>query len=444
MFTKVLVANRGEIALRVIRALKELGIKSIAVYSTADRDALHTRLADEKICIGPAQSKNSYLNAPAIISAAGIKGADAIHPGYGFLSEDPGFAEVCEAAGIKFIGPRPQDIELMGNKLKAREYVNGIGIRVMPGTFQEIEDEQHALRIAKDIGLPLIVKAAEGGGGRGMKIVYDEDQLPNIIKIAKAEAKSAFGSASLYIEKYFERVRHVEVQVMGDGNGNVVALGERECSIQRRHQKFIEESPAVVVDERLRNKMSAAAIKITRHINYRSAGTVEFLLDEDGVFYFMEMNTRLQVEHPVTELVTGVDIVKEQIGIAGGQKLSVQQKDIRLKGHAIECRINAEDPETLVPSAGTINAYLQPGGPGVRVDGHAFCGYEVSPYYDSLLAKLIVWADDRDSAIRRMQRALEAFTINSIKTNIPLHRKILASREFLLGNISTRFIEKFI
>ncbi len=444
MFTKVLVANRGEIAIRVIRALRELGIRSVAVYSTADKDALHTRLADEKVCIGSAQSKNSYLNAPAIISAAQIKGVDAIHPGYGFLSEDAGFAEVCEAAGIKFIGPKPQDIELMGNKLKAREHVDKLGVQVMPGTFQEIEDEQHAIRIAKDIGLPLMVKAAEGGGGRGMKIIYDEDQIPTIIKIARAEAKTAFGNASLYMEKYFENVRHVEIQILGDGNGSVISLGERECSIQRRHQKFIEESPSVAVDDRLRNKMSEAALKITRHINYRGVGTIEFLLDEKGKFYFMEMNTRLQVEHPVTEFVTGLDVVAEQISIASGQKMSVTQKDIKLKGHAIECRINAEDPETLVPSAGTIRTYIQPGGPWVRVDGHVYCGYEVPPYYDSLLAKLVVWAEDRDSAIRRMQRSLDEFIIEGIKTNIPLHRKILASKEFLLGNISTRFIDKFI
>jgi len=444
MFKKVLVANRGEVAIRIIRALKELGIKSVAVYSTADKDALHTRLADEKVCIGPAQSKNSYLNAPAIISAAQIRGVDAIHPGYGFLSEDPGFAEVCEAAGIKFIGPKPQDIELMGNKLKAREYVDKLGIQVMPGTFQEIEDEQHAIRIAKEIGLPLIIKAAEGGGGRGMKIVYDEDQLPGVIKLARAEAKAAFGNASLYIEKYFEHVRHIEVQIIGDGNGNVVTLGERECSIQRRHQKFIEESPSIVVDDKLRNKMSEAALKITKHINYRGLGTVEFLLDEKGRFYFMEMNTRLQVEHPVTEFVTGVDVVAEQIKIASEQKMDISQKDVRLKGHAIECRINAEDPDTLVPSSGNIHTYIQPGGPWVRVDGHVYCGYEVPPYYDSLLAKLIVWAEDRNSAIRRMQRALDEFIIEGIKTNIPLHKKIVSSKEFILGNISTRFIDKFV
>ncbi len=444
MFTKVLVANRGEIAIRIIRALKELGIRSVAVYSTADKNALHTRIADEKVCIGSAQSKNSYLNAPAIISAAQIKGVDAIHPGYGFLSEDAGFAEVCEAAGIKFIGPKPQDIELMGNKLKAREHVNKLGIQVMPGTFQEIEDEQHAIRIAKEIGLPLMVKAAEGGGGRGMKIIYDEDQIPNIIKIARAEAKTAFGNTSLYIEKYFENVRHVEIQIIGDGNGGVVSLSERECSIQRRHQKFIEESPSVAVDDKLRNRMNDAALKITRNINYRGVGTVEFLLDEKGKFYFMEMNTRLQVEHPVTEFVTGMDIVAEQINIAGGQRMSISQKDIKLKGHSIECRINAEDPETLVPSSGTIHTYIQPGGPWVRVDGHVYCGYEVQPYYDSLIAKLIVWAEDRDSAIRRMQRSLDEFVIEGIKTNIPLHKKILASKDFLLGNISTRFIDKFI
>ncbi|MGC8580178.1 MAG: acetyl-CoA carboxylase biotin carboxylase subunit [bacterium] len=444
MFKKVLIANRGEIAIRIIRALKELGIKSVAVYSTADKDALHRRLADESICIGPAQSKNSYLNAPAIISAAQIKGADAIHPGYGFLSEDAGFAEVCEAAGIKFIGPKPEDIELMGNKLKAREYVNQLGIQVLPGTFQEIEDEQHAIKIAKDIGLPLIIKAAAGGGGRGMKIVYDEDQLPGVIKLARAEAKAAFGNASIYIEKYFEKVRHIEIQIIGDGDGNVVALGERECSIQRRHQKFIEESPSVVVDERLRNKMSEAAIKITRHINYSGVGTVEFLVDEKGRFYFMEMNTRLQVEHPVTEFVTGMDLVAEQIKIASGEKLNVSQRDIRLKGHAIECRINAEDPDNFVPSCGTISTYIQPGGPGVRVDGHVYCGYNVPPYYDSLIAKLIVWAEDRGSAIKRMQRALDEFIIDGVKTNIPLHKKILGTKEFLIGNISTQFIERFV
>lgn len=444
MFTKVLIANRGEIAIRIIRALKELGVRSVAVYSTADKNALHTRLADEKICIGSAQSKNSYLNAPAVISAAQIKGADAIHPGYGFLSEDAGFAEVCEQAGIKFIGPKPQDIELMGNKLKAREYVDKLGIQVMPGTFQEIEDEQHAIRTAKDIGLPLIIKAAEGGGGRGMKIIYDEDQIPNIIKIARAEAKSAFGNASLYIEKYFEYVRHIEVQIIGDGNGAVVALGERECSIQRRHQKFIEEAPSIAVEDKLRSRMSDIAVKIARHINYRGLGTIEFLLDEKGKFYFMEMNTRLQVEHPITELITGFDIVAEQIKIASGEKMSLSQRDVKIRGHAIECRINAEDPQTLVPSSGKISTYIQPGGPWVRVDGHAYPGCEIPPYYDSLIAKLVVWAEDRDRSIRRMQRALEEFSIEGIKTNIPLHKKILASKDFLLGNITTRFIDKFV
>jgi len=444
MLSKVLIANRGEIAIRIIRALKELGIKSIAVYSTADKNALHTRLADEKICIGPADSKSSYLNIPAVISAARIRGADAIHPGYGFLAENPGFAEVCEQAGIKFIGPRPQNIELMGNKIKAREYVDKIGIQVLPGTFQEIEDEQHAIRIVKDIGLPLIIKATGGGGGRGMKIVYDEDHIPDIIKLARAEAKSAFGNGSLYIEKYFENVKHVEIQIIGDGDGNIAALGERECSVQRRHQKFIEESPSIAVDDKLRNKMNAAAIKITGHIKYRGLGTVEFLLDEKKKFYFMEMNTRLQVEHPVTELVTGIDIVMEQIKIAAGEKMSISQKDVSLKGHAIECRINAEDPNTLVPSIGRINTYIQPGGPHVRVDSHAYCGYEVSPYYDSLIAKLIVWAEDREKTIRRMLGSLDEFIIDGVKTNIPLHKRILSSKDFLLGNITTQSIDKFI
>ncbi len=444
MFSKVLVANRSEVAVRIIRSLKEMGIKSVAVYSTVDRDALHTRLADEKVCIGPAQSRYSYLNASAIISAAQLKGADAIHPGYGFLSEDPGFAEVCEQVGIKFIGPKAQDIELMGNKLKAREYVNRLGIQVLPGTFEEIEDEQHAIKIAKEIGFPLIIKASAGGGGRGMKIVYEEAQMPNIIKIAKAEAKGAFGNESLYIERYFENARHIEVQIMGDGNGNVIALGERECSIQRRHQKFIEESPSIAVNDKLRDRMMDVAVKITKRINYKGAGTVEFLLDDKSRFYFMEMNTRLQVEHPVTELVTGTDIVVMQIRMAAGEKLSVSQKDIRINGHAIECRINAEDPETFIPSAGRITQYIPPGGPGVRIDGAGFAGAEIPPYYDSLIAKLIVWDHDRPSAIKKMLRALDEFIIEGVKTNILLHKKIISSKEFLIDHITTRFVEKFI
>jgi acetyl-CoA carboxylase biotin carboxylase subunit len=444
MFKKILIANRGEIAMRVIWACKELGIPTVAVYSEADRDALHVRFADEAICIGPAPSAKSYLNIPAIISAAEITNVDAIHPGYGFLAENAYFAEVCEACNIKFIGPRPETIKLMGDKAQARAAMKAAGMPITPGFDGIIEAEEDALRIAAEIGYPVIIKASAGGGGRGMRIVRSRDDLLTALPAAQHEAQIAFNNPAVYIEKYIEVARHIEIQVLGDSFGNVIHLGERECSIQRRHQKLIEESPSPALTPALREAMGVAAVNACREIGYVSAGTMEFLLDEEKNFYFMEMNTRIQVEHPVTELVTNTDLVREQILIAAGQEIEFEQEDIVFNGHAIECRINAESPTTYAPSPGLITTLNLPGGPGVRIDTAAYPGWFVPPHYDSLIAKLIVHHRSRELAIARMQRALEAFIVEGIETSIPLDQRILADADFQAGNMSTKFMERFI
>jgi acetyl-CoA carboxylase biotin carboxylase subunit len=443
MFNKILIANRGEIALRVIYACRELGIKTVAVYSEADEHALHVRFADEDVCIGPARSLNSYLNVPAIISAAEITGADAIHPGYGFLSESAYLAEVCEACHIKFIGPYPNVIKLLGDKARARRAMKKAGVPVLPGSDGPVQGEEQALKIAKELGYPVIIKAVAGGGGRGMRVVQANDELGPAIKTATREAEAAFGVGDVYLEKYLESPRHIEIQVLGDHHLNVVHLGERECSIQRRHQKLVEEAPSVALTEKQRRKLGATVVDAARAVQYTNAGTFEFLMDPKGNFYFLEANTRLQVEHPVTEFITGVDIVKEQIRIAAGKKLSFRQNDIEFRGHAIECRINAEDPETFAPSPGVIHAFSVPGGPGVRVDSYAHSECTVSPYYDSLIAKIITYGRDRREAIDRMRRTLEMSVIDGIKTTIPLHLKILADPDFVAGKLSTGFMERF-
>jgi acetyl-CoA carboxylase biotin carboxylase subunit len=444
MFKKILIANRGEVALRIIYACRELGIKTVAVYSEADENSLHVRFADEDVCIGPARSSDSYLNVPAVISAAEITGADAIHPGYGFLSESAYLAEVCEACHIKFIGPDPQVIRLMGDKARARRVMKKAGVPVLPGSEGLIESEEKALRLAKDIGYPVIVKATAGGGGRGMRVVRAPAELSNAVKTAQREAEAAFGVADVYIEKYVESPRHVEFQILGDHHGTVVHLGERECSIQRRHQKLLEESPSPALTDKLRRKIGNVVIDAARAVQYTNAGTFEFLMDPDGHFYFMEANTRLQVEHPVTEMVTGVDIVKEQIRIAAGERLSFKQSEVTFTGHAIECRINAEDPETFVPSPGLIHAFSVPGGPGVRIETFAHSDCLVSPHYDSMIAKIIVHGRDRQEAIARMRRTLEMTVIEGIKTTIPLHLRILNDPDFLAGKVNTSFMEQLL
>jgi acetyl-CoA carboxylase, biotin carboxylase subunit len=443
MFKKILIANRGEIALRVIWACKELGIKTVAVFSEADRHSLHVRFADQAVCIGASRSVQSYLNIPAIISSAEITGAEAIHPGYGFLAESSYLAEICEACNIKFIGPGPQAIRLMGDKSRARRTMIKAGVPVVPGSEGVIEDEAMALRMAKEIGFPVILKASAGGGGRGMRIVREVAELGGALRAAQAEANAAFGVADVYLEKYVEAPRHIEIQVLADSRGNVLHLGERECSIQRRHQKLIEESPSPAVSERLRRRMAGAAVEAAAAVGYVNAGTVEFLLDASGNFYFMEMNTRIQVEHGVTELVTGRDLVKAQILVAAGEPLPFSQRDIVVSGHALECRINAEDPERFVPSPGTIRHYYMPGGPGVRVDTFAHEGCEVSPFYDSLIAKVMTYGRDRAEAIARMRRCLDAIVIEGIKTTTPLHRQIMDDPEFLAGRLDTGFMERF-
>ncbi len=443
MFKKILIANRGEIALRIIRACKEMGIKTVAVHSTADAHSLHVRFADQSVCIGPPKSADSYLHVPSIISAAEITDSEAIHPGYGFLAENASFAEVCNSAGIKFIGPSPDSIKMMGDKAKARETAQKAGVPILPGSPGVITEEADALVLARDLGFPVIIKAVAGGGGKGMRVVLDEPDFASAFVMAQSEALAAFGNADVYVEKYITRPRHIEVQIMADEKGNVVSLGERECSIQRRHQKLIEEAPSAIVDEQLRKQMGDMAIALARSVKYRNAGTIEFLMDEDRKFYFMEMNTRIQVEHPVTELVTDVDLVKEQIRVAAGLPLSFTQDEVRVKGHSIECRVNAEDPETFTPSPGTITAFNPPGGPGVRVDTAAYTQYVIPPFYDSMIAKLIVYAKTRDEAIMRMQRALDEFIIEGVKTTIPLHKKILAEDDFRKGNISTKFMERY-
>jgi len=443
MFKKILIANRGEIATRIIWACRELGVRTVAVHSEADRDSLHVRFADEAICIGPAQSAKSYLNIPAVISAAEITNVDAIHPGYGFLAENAYFAEVCEACNIKFIGPKPSTIKLMGDKAEARAAMKAAGMPITPGFNGVIEDEEEALRVASEIGYPVIVKAAAGGGGRGMRIVREPSELSSALASARSEAQAAFSNPAVYIEKYIETARHIEIQVLGDQYGNVVHLGERECSIQRRHQKLIEESPSPALTPELRHKMGALTVQACKEIGYVNAGTMEFLLDPDNYFYFMEMNTRIQVEHPVTEFVTNTDLVREQILIAAGEPLEFEQDDIAFNGHAIECRINAESPFTHVPSPGLITAMNLPGGPGVRVDTAAYPGWVVPPHYDSLIAKLIVHHRTREMAIARMRRALDAFIVEGIETSVALHQRILAEPDFIAGKLSTRFMDRF-
>jgi acetyl-CoA carboxylase biotin carboxylase subunit len=443
MFKKILIANRGEIALRIIHACRELGIKTVAVYSEADEHALHVRFADEDICIGPPRSADSYLNVPAIISAAEITGADALHPGYGFLSESAYLAEVCEACHIRFIGPDPNVIRLMGDKARARRAMKKAGVPILPGSEGPIEGEEQAAKIAKDIGYPVIIKATAGGGGRGMRVVQSPTELQQALKTAQREAEAAFGIGDVYIEKYVVSPRHIEFQVLGDHYGSVVSLGERECSIQRRHQKLIEESPSVALTDKVRRKMGGIVVDAARAVQYANAGTFEFLMDKDGRFYFMEVNTRLQVEHPVTEMVTGIDIVKEQIRIAAGERLSFKQSEITFTGHAIECRINAEEPDTFTPSPGTIHAFSVPGGPGVRIDTAAHTECTIPPYYDSMIAKVISYGRDRQEAIARMRRTLEMTVIEGIKTTIPMHLKILAEPDFQVGNLSTSFMERF-
>src|SRR6187397_451255 len=443
MFKKILIANRGEIALRVLVACRELGIKTVAVYSEADEHALHVRFAGEDICIGPPRSADSYLNVPAIISAAEITGADALHPGYGFLSESAYLAEVCEACHIRFIGPDPSVIRLLGDKSKARRAMKKAGVPMLPGSDGPVESEERATKIAQQIGYPVIIKAVAGGGGRGMRIVKTPADLPHAFKTAQREAESAFGVGDVYIEKYLEAPRHIEFQILGDHHGNVVHLGERECSIQRRHQKLLEESPSVAVSEKIRRKMGSVVVDAARAVQYTNAGTFEFLMDEKGNFYFMEVNTRVQVEHPVTEMVTGIDIVKEQIRIAAGARLLFKQSEVTFTGHSIECRINAEDPETFAPSPGVIHAFSVPGGPGVRVDTFAHSECTVSPYYDSMIAKIITHGRDRQEAIARMKRTLEMTVVDGIKTSIPLHLKVLSEPDFIAGRLNTSFMERY-
>ncbi|HVA65261.1 MAG TPA: acetyl-CoA carboxylase biotin carboxylase subunit [Terriglobales bacterium] len=449
MFKKILIANRGEIALRVICACKELGIKTVAIYSEADRHSLHVRFADEAICVGPPRPTESYLNIPAVVSAAEITNVDAIHPGYGFLSENANFAEVCEACRIQFIGPRPEVIRLMGEKERAREAAKAVGLPVLPGSDGMLKDEADAVAVAQRVGFPVMVKASAGGGGRGMRVVRSAEEMPGLFSAAQAEAANAFGSGDLYLEKLVERPRHIEFQVLGDQHGRVIHLSERECSVQRRHQKLIEESPATPITPELRQQMGTLVAKAMAEVGYTNAGTIEFLMDPDGGLYFIEMNTRLQVEHPVTEMVTGVDLVKAQIRIAAGERLEQilglgpAEMGLLPRGHAIECRINAENPTTFAPSAGTITGLNLPGGIGVRVDSAVYSEGVIPPYYDSLIAKLITYGHDRTEAIARMQRALDMFVVQGVDTSISLHRKILAEPDFIAGRLSTAFMERF-
>ena len=442
MISKVLIANRGEIALRVILACKEMGLKTVAVHSEADRDSLHVRYADEDVCIGPAPSRQSYLSISSIIAAAEITGADAIHPGYGFLAENAHFAEIASECGLTFIGPTPESIRLMGDKAKARETAKNAGVPILPGSDGPVKTFGEASDVARVIGFPVILKAAAGGGGRGMRICGAEADLQSAFETARSEAERAFGSADVYVEKYLERPRHIEIQVFGDSAGRIVSLGERECTIQRRHQKLIEESPSPAISQELRQTMGDAAIQLCRTVNYKNAGTIEFLF-QDGQFYFMEMNTRIQVEHPVTEEVTGIDMVKEQIRVADGLPLSVPQGDFRLRGHAMEFRINAEDPVTFAPHPGRIREFNCPGGPGVRVDTAAYRDYVIPPHYDSLIAKLIVRGKNREETLARGRRALDLFIVEGVKTSIPLHRAILDDPRFIRGDLSTKFLDEF-
>jgi acetyl-CoA carboxylase biotin carboxylase subunit len=442
MFRKVLVANRGEIALRVIRACKELGIETVAIYSEADRESLHVRFADDDVCIGPAPAKESYLRIARIIAAAEITGADAIHPGYGFLAENAEFAETCVASNIAFIGPTAEQIRTMGDKAAARRTMSDVGVPIIPGTPGPVEDVDSALEFARGIGFPVIIKATAGGGGKGMRVAKSEEEFARSFSLARSEALSGFGNDEVYLEKYLARPRHIEFQVLGDQHGSVIHLGERDCSIQRRHQKLIEEALSPAVTPELRQTMGDAAVKGAKAIDYVGAGTIEMLLDEDGSFYFMEMNTRIQVEHPVTEMLTGIDLVKEQIRVAAGEKLSVKELP-PTRGHVIECRINAEDPSrSFQPSPGRIEAFHPPGGPGVRLDTHVYAGYVVPPYYDSLLAKLVVQGRDRPEAIRRMQIALDSFIIEGVKTTTSFLGRVLAHEAFQRGEVDTKFLER--
>ena len=441
MLERVLIANRGEIALRVLRACRELGIETVAVHSTADRELKHVRLADQAVCIGPPPSAKSYLNVPAIISVAEVTNADGIHPGYGFLSENADFAEQVENSGFVFIGPTAETIRLMGDKVSAKQQMTRSGVPTVPGSEGAIPDDpDEILKIARDIGFPVIVKAAAGGGGRGMRVVHNEEVLLSSIKVTQSEAQAAFGSPVVYMEKFLQRPRHVEVQVLADGQGNAVHLGDRDCSLQRRHQKVIEEAPAPGIDDKLRREIGEACVKACIEMGYRGAGTFEFLY-EDGGFYFIEMNTRVQVEHPVTEMITGIDIVREQLMIASGEKLSFKQEDIKFHGHALECRINAEDPRNFLPSPGTINTFHAPGGPGVRVDSHVYNGYTVPPHYDSLIGKLITHGDTRAAALAKMRQALDELVVEGIRTNAALHRELVVDTSFMAGGVSIHYLE---
>jgi acetyl-CoA carboxylase biotin carboxylase subunit len=443
MFKKVLIANRGEIAVRIIRACRELGVATVAVYSEADRDSLHVSLADEAYCIGPALAKDSYLNMTNLISTATLVGADAVHPGYGFLAENANFAELCADCGLTFIGPSTDAITKMGDKTTARDTMIAAGVPVVPGTDGIIEDIEEASKTAAEIGYPVIVKATAGGGGKGMRIVHNEDELRNAVTLAQKEAEANFGNPGVYLEKFLVEPRHIEIQIIADKYGNVVHLGERDCSIQRRYQKLIEEAPSPALTPELREAMGAAAVQAAKSVEYSGVGTVEFLLDKDNNFYFMEMNTRIQVEHPVTECITGVDLLKEQIRVAAGEPLSFTQEDVVIDGWAIECRINAERPEkNFMPSPGTIQFYLPPGGPGVRVDSACYPGYKISPYYDSMVAKLIVWGKDREEALKRMTRALKEFAIDGVYTTIPFHLKLIKHPRFVSGDFHIQFLEQ--
>ncbi len=440
---KVLIANRGEIALRILRTCREMGISTVAVYSTTDRNALHVQLADEAVCVGDSPSNKSYLNVPNILAAATSRGVDAIHPGYGFLAENDRFAEICSDHGIIFVGPSAHAIRSMGDKSTAKSTMIKVGVPTVPGTDGLLTDTEEAALLAKEIGYPVMIKATAGGGGRGMRLVNGPDVIEGLFKAAQGEAEAAFGNPGLYMEKFIDRPRHVEVQILADSHGNVVHLGERDCSIQRRHQKLLEESPSPALDDDLRVRMGEAAVAAAKSISYEGAGTVEFLLDRQGNFYFMEMNTRIQVEHPVTEMVTGVDLIFEQLRIAGGESISFAQEDLHLEGHAIECRINAEDSKhNFRPSPGRITGWLPPGGPGVRFDSHVYTGYDIPPFYDSLIGKLIVWAKDRDSALKRMRRALNECAVTGIPTTIDFHLNLLDRSEFLQGDVHTKFVEQ--
>jgi len=441
MFKKIVIANRGDVAIRVQRACREMGIKTVAVHSTADSSAMNVRLADESVCIGPPKSKDSYLNIPAILSAASISGADAIHPGVGFLSENPAFAQIVSDHGLTFIGPKPEHIKVMGDKIEAKKMALELGIPCVPGSDGAIRTKDEALLVAKDIGFPIIVKAAAGGGGKGMQIAFSETELSNAIKLAQSEAEASFGSGEVYIERYLANPRHIEIQIIGDKFGNVVHLGERDCSLQRRHQKILEETPSPALTKKVRNDIGALAATAMKKFGYESLGTIEFLY-ENGEFYFIEMNTRLQVEHPITEMVTGIDLVQKQIQISAGEPLGISQDEVSLKGHSIECRINAEDPENFIPSPGKIADYHPPGGFGIRIDSGIYSGYEIPPHYDSLIAKLIVHGQDREQCLSRLQRALDEFVIGNIKTTIALHQKLLSTKNFIDGEYDIHWLEK--